>query len=82
VCETPPGCAIGITLISFAVSQFARECTAATDAYQIARVCRARRGGGTEKTLAFYAFPEEYWRRIRTNNPLERILPEIRRRSF
>ena len=27
------------------------------------------------------AFPEEHWRRIRTNNPLERILREIRRRT-
>jgi hypothetical protein len=28
-----------------------------------------------------YAFPEEHWRRIRTNNPFERILREIRRRT-
>ena len=34
-----------------------------------------------EETLAYYAFPEEHWRRIRTNNPLERILREIRRRG-
>jgi putative transposase len=27
-----------------------------------------------EETLAYYAFPEEHWRRIRANNPLERIL--------
>ena len=33
------------------------------------------------ETLAYYAFPAEHWRRIRTNNPLERILREIRRRS-
>jgi transposase-like protein len=33
-----------------------------------------------EETLSYYAFPEEHWR-IRTNNPLERILREIRRRS-
>jgi putative transposase len=33
---------------------------------------------GAEETLAYYAFPEEHWRRIRTNNPLERILREIR----
>jgi len=38
-------------------------------------------GGGIEETLAYYAFPEEHWRRIRTNNPLERILREIRRRT-
>src|SRR5262249_49113508 len=31
--------------------------------------------------MAGYAFPEEHWRRIRTNNPLERILREIRRRT-
>jgi putative transposase len=31
-----------------------------------------------EETFAYYAFPEEHWRRIRTNNPLERILREIR----
>lgn len=36
---------------------------------------------GVAETLAYYAFPEEHWRRIRTNNPLERILREIRRHS-
>jgi putative transposase len=34
-----------------------------------------------EEMFAFYAFPQEHWRRIRTNNPLERILREIRRRT-
>jgi transposase-like protein len=34
-----------------------------------------------EETLSYYAFPEEHWRRIGTNNPLERILREIRRRT-
>src|SRR5262249_38720739 len=34
-----------------------------------------------EETLTYYAFPEEHWRRIRTNNPLDRILREIRRRT-
>ena len=24
-----------------------------------------------EETLTYYAFPEEHWRRIRTNNPAE-----------
>jgi len=32
------------------------------------------------ETLAYYV-PEEHWRRIRTNNPLERIMREIRRRT-
>jgi len=33
------------------------------------------------ETLAYYGFPSEHWRRIRTNNPLERILREVRRRT-
>jgi transposase-like protein len=32
---------------------------------------------GVEETLTYYAFPEEHWRRIRTNNPISRILREI-----
>ena len=36
---------------------------------------------GIEETLTYSAFPEEHWRRIRTNNPLERLLREIRRRT-
>jgi len=34
-----------------------------------------------DETLAYFAFPEEHWRRLRTNNPLERIMREIRRRT-
>ena len=33
------------------------------------------------ETLSYYAFPEPHWRRVRTNNPLERIIREIRRRT-
>ncbi len=33
------------------------------------------------ETLTYYAFPEQHWVRIRTNNPLERLIREIRRRS-
>ncbi len=36
---------------------------------------------GIEETLNYYVFPREHWRRIRTNNPLERIMKEIRRRT-
>lgn len=32
-------------------------------------------------TLAYYAFPDIHRRKIRTNNPLERIMKEIRRRT-
>ncbi len=34
-----------------------------------------------EETPSYYEFPEEHWWRIRTNNPLERIIREIRRRT-
>jgi transposase-like protein len=36
---------------------------------------------GAAETLSYYAFPNEHWRRIRTNNPMERIMREIRRRT-
>jgi len=36
---------------------------------------------GIGETLSYYGFPREHWRRIRTNNPLERIMKEIRRRT-
>lgn len=36
---------------------------------------------GIEETLPYMGFPGEFWRRIRTNNPLERIMREIRRRT-
>ncbi len=34
-----------------------------------------------EETLTYYRFLAEHWIRIRTNNPLERIIREIRRRT-
>lgn len=33
------------------------------------------------ETLTYYCFPRQHWRRIRTNNALERIMREIRRRT-
>jgi putative transposase len=36
---------------------------------------------GIVETLSYYQFPQEHWLRIRTNNPLERINREIRRRT-
>jgi transposase-like protein len=36
---------------------------------------------GIGETLAYMAFPREHWTRIRTNNVLERIMREIRRRT-
>lgn len=36
---------------------------------------------GIFETLTHMDFPSEHWRKIRTNNPLERIMREIRRRT-
>ena len=36
---------------------------------------------GITDTLTYYDFPDAHWWRIRTNNPLERILREVRRRT-
>jgi putative transposase len=36
---------------------------------------------GVDETLSYMTFPTEHWRQIRTNNPLERIMREIRRRT-
>lgn len=36
---------------------------------------------GVSETLSYMAYPREHWTRIRTNNPLERIMREIRRRT-
>ena len=36
---------------------------------------------GFRETLAYTAFPREHWRRIRTNNAIERLNREIRRRT-
>jgi len=54
----------------------------------VARLREIRLGKAAElmetavgETLVYYAFPDEHWRRIRTNNPLERIMREIRRRT-
>lgn len=44
---------------------------------EAARVVRA----GYAETLAYTAFPREHWRRIRTNNAIERLNREVRRRT-
>jgi putative transposase len=36
---------------------------------------------GVDETLSYMTFPREHWTRIRTNNVLERIMREIRRRT-
>jgi transposase-like protein len=36
---------------------------------------------GAKETLSYYDFPRQHWRSLRTNNPLERLMREIRRRT-
>jgi len=36
---------------------------------------------GAHETFSYYRFPSEHWRQLRTNNMLERIMREIRRRT-
>ncbi|EAQ78918.1 putative transposase [Blastopirellula marina DSM 3645] len=64
--------------------------TAATEkAEQVAEKLAALRLGnaakcfraGVQETLAYMNFPREHWTRLRSNNMLERIMKEIRRRT-
>lgn len=50
------------------------------DEMRLGKAAQTVRDGASE-TLSYYHFPREHWRQIRTNNPLERIMREIRRRS-
>jgi len=36
---------------------------------------------GVEETISYYSFPSEHWRSLRTNNPMERWMRQIRRRT-
>jgi putative transposase len=36
---------------------------------------------GIDETLSYFNMPSEHWRSIKTNNPLERLIREIRRRT-
>ena len=36
---------------------------------------------GIRETLTYTSFPREHWSKLRTNNPMERIMREIRRRT-
>jgi transposase-like protein len=45
--------------------------------FKAARVLRE----GIAETLSYMSFPREHWTRLRTNNMLERIMREIRRRT-
>lgn len=36
---------------------------------------------GIDERLSYYAMPAEHWRCLRSNNPLERLMRDIRRRT-
>jgi transposase-like protein len=49
-------------------------------AMKLAKAAAIVREGAAE-TFSYFAFPSEHWRSLRTNNPLERLMREIRRRT-
>jgi transposase-like protein len=60
--------------------QKAQAVVAKLEAMKLAKAAALVREGVGE-TLAYMAFPREHWRSLRTNNPLERINREVRRRT-
>ena len=63
-----------------ACSRKAAEVADELDGMRLGAAARTVRDGFSE-TLAYTDFPPEHWRRIRTNNGIERINREIRRRT-
>ena len=37
--------------------------------------------GTVEETFTYYSFPSQHWIKLKTNNPMERLLCEARRRT-
>jgi putative transposase len=65
-----------------------RSATRAKAAAVVAKLVEMKLGkaaevfrSGIEETLSYVAFPREHWTRIRTNDALERLMREIRRRT-
>jgi putative transposase len=58
----------------------AQAVAAKLDAMKLSKAAAVVREGAHE-TLSYYHFPREHRRSLRTNNPLERIMKEIRRRT-
>ena len=63
-----------------AAEKKAVDVVAKLQSMKLSKAARAVEEGASE-TLSYMAFPREHWVRIRTNNPLERIMREIRRRT-
>lgn len=60
--------------------QKAKEVVAKLEFMRLKKAAETVRDG-IEETFGYLDFPREHWRRIRTNNPLERINREVRRRT-
>ena len=63
-----------------AAKEKARQVVAKLREMRLARAAEIVEAG-IEETLSYYAMPSEHWRCLRTNNPLERLMREIRRRT-
>jgi putative transposase len=63
-----------------AASEKARQVAVKLREMRLARAAEIVEAG-IDETLTYYAMPAEHWRCLRTNNPLERLMREIRRRT-
>ena len=45
------------------------------------RIATALVESGVNETFTFYGYPLQHWLKIKTNNPMERLLKEVRRRT-
>ena len=63
-----------------AAREKAAQVVARMEALKLREAAQVVREGIVE-TFAFYRFPREHWRKLRTNNPMERVMKEIRRRT-
>jgi transposase-like protein len=57
-----------------------REVLAKLEQMKLGQAAKLLRDGVSD-TLTYYALPREHWRCVRTNNPLERLIREVRRRT-
>jgi putative transposase len=77
-----------MALLKAVHAQEDREAALAKAAQVVAKLEGMRLGkaaelvrAGVAETLAYMSFPREHWTRVRTNNPLERLALEIKRRT-
>ena len=77
-----------MALLKAVHAQEDREAALAKAAQVVAKLEGLRLGqaaavvrSGVAETLAYMSFPREHWTRLRTNNPLERLNLEIKRRT-